>query len=169
MNVATRLQQTSCCGLWEIQVVSSSDSPRQLIGRLWHAPWEVARCFKWIKANQPCVWFLFTEVSKGRHTTTPTGYGRKLADYILEHNLGQIEFQSQPGKNWTNNELTLYLWRVDWPALAEHSEALYKELFQAADEAWMEQQKKIKEAEVASRAQVRGGVTFTWGTTDGPR
>lgn len=87
------VSSTQCCGMKELSEISLDISPEDTIRSV------LPRIYK------SCGLVIFTGV-------LVHGYGKRLADYIEKHKLGQVR-QSLPRTNPnTNNRIAAWIWSV---------------------------------------------------------
>ena len=118
------LYGTRNCGVFEIDHLSSVDTPKEAFIQ---AMFQINR----FPIDFPFV--TFTGVSKFAGTKESylhvnalgkkEGYGEEFAAYLEENKLGRI-VRSGAERNWSNNDIQLWIWVIDRKA----SNKLFKEL-----------------------------------------
>lgn len=131
--MSTKLFGTCCCGVGELNNISHSRNPAEILLRVsrdlrdgFQDPKEP------VFQAHPRPFIMFTGVvgpvnnlSHAR-TSRHDDYGQTFANYIQAKGLGEITV-TEPGQNWTGNYLKVWLWRVDYNKLIPYLDQLEEE------------------------------------------
>lgn len=90
-----RIERLECCGLFELCGIQST-TPKEAV---------LAVCRNWFDDDEQGAYILFTTVEGSN--------GRKLAQYIRDNKLGEVNKQRPAVNANTGNMLTFWVWRVD--------------------------------------------------------
>jgi len=109
------IRMTSCCGLLELANISNLKTPEEVLRAVAVAP-------NFTIKRRPFV--IFTGVVGERvindHISNRTDdYGKALADYIEANGLGEVVTTLPPRKNWSGNQLKVWLWMPDHDKVRE--------------------------------------------------
>jgi len=120
--------ETRCCGVLEIDGLSSHETPRaamtSLIDRLRN------RC-----TTMPVPFITFVGVvAYGKDESALdharvrrfNNYGQEFADYIVQNDLGNV-VESNVRASWSGNTLKMWIWEPDYFNLWDHLDELERE------------------------------------------
>lgn len=117
-----QLYGTKNCGVFEIDLLSSEKDPQSaFLSAMFHIL-RVPVDFPFVTFTG-VVKFAYTKESRLHARPRDDDYGEAFAQYILENKLGEI-VRSGVRKNWSDNDIQLWVWLIDRPA----AYALYDKL-----------------------------------------
>ena len=119
------------CAMYELEYISKMQDPAEVVRAFWENP-EVTLGprvdGRYIMSRKPFILFSATTRPLTRHRDLykaaheNPGYGKDLKKYIEDNGLGLVT-ESEERQNGTGNWLKIYLWHIDWNALAEFMKA----------------------------------------------
>lgn len=116
---------TGCCAVLELVDISHKPDAaaviKEAIGEIKN------QTFSWGR-KKPFI--TFTGVVGDRYTADHASsrnddYGQALADYIVEHGLGEVVNTIPARANWTHNKIKMWVWMPDYEALRALEKQLY--------------------------------------------
>lgn len=145
-------QSVACCGVREISSLSTYPDPKEAMRMFGQGLFS-----KRVGEVKTSPMFRYAVFTQAQSQSTPicegkslidkgTGYGYRFANYIREHNLGDLietPFNVNPN---SNNNLKLWVWTINLETIKKHWEKLDKEY-------WTKD--KIEVYEAAKKAQAQ--------------
>lgn len=118
------LHRTACCGVLEVNMLSSERTPKEALKGLWEYPYIP------LKAN-PTPFVIFTGVVKNididhARSTRIDDYAKEFAEFLTFHGLGEA-IPSEVRQNcYGHNLIQIWIWQPNYENLRAYMREHYK-------------------------------------------
>ena|SRR3990167_4522410 len=111
------IRTTGCCAVLELVDISTENLPEDMLRRVLPTILELTK-----NGTKPKPFIYYTGVltrvkPDHTYTTRTDDYGQDLTEYIQEQNLGSVIDTLPPSPNWTGNEVKMWIWQPNYPAM----------------------------------------------------